>query len=136
LIQQLAQVSQEARETISWRIGVVDPDSSQGVYGIGVAAELVGTGVQNLRLYEARGLLDPDRTSGGTRRYSADDIDRLRRIGELLLAGLNLAGIAMVLALETENAQLLAERKQQHSARGTGGVEPTRPGVSTTVTLA
>jgi MerR family transcriptional regulator, heat shock protein HspR len=80
------------------------------VYGISVVAELVGTGVQNLRLYEARGLIVPARTGGGTRRYSANDVDRLRRIGELLGAGLNLAGIAMVIALETENATLRAGR--------------------------
>ena len=57
------------------------PDTALGVYGISVAAELVGTGVQNLRAYEARGLLEPTRTEGGTRRYSANDLDRLRRIG-------------------------------------------------------
>jgi MerR family transcriptional regulator, heat shock protein HspR len=84
-------------------------DLARGVYGISVAAELVGMGVQNLRLYEARGLLEPDRTDGGTRRYSANDLDRLRRIGELLDAGLNLAGVAKVLELEGENAQLRAE---------------------------
>ena len=60
------------------------PDSGRGVYGISVAAELVGTGAQNLRLYEARGLLEPVRSVGGTRRYSEDDLDRLRRIGDLL----------------------------------------------------
>ncbi len=82
------------------------PDGDRGVYGISVAAELVGTGVQNLRLYEARGLLEPARTDGGTRRYSPNDLDRLRRIGDLLAAGLNLAGIAMVLDLEQQNARL------------------------------
>jgi MerR family transcriptional regulator/heat shock protein HspR len=87
---------------------VPQPDNTRGVYGISVAAELVGTAVQNLRFYEARGLLEPARTEGGTRRYSADDIDRLRRIGVLLEAGLNLAGIAMVLTLEAENTQLRA----------------------------
>jgi DNA-binding transcriptional MerR regulator len=81
----------------------------RGVYGISVAAELVGMGVQTLRLYEARGLLEPSRTAGGTRRYSARDLDRLRRIGDLLGEGLNLAGIAMVLRLESENAQLRAD---------------------------
>lgn len=86
------------------------PDSSRGVYGITTAAELVGMGVQNLRLYEARGLLTPERTDGGTRRYSADDLDRLRRIGDLLAAGLNLAGIGMVLDLEDENTALRARR--------------------------
>ena len=74
------------------------PASDHGVYGISVAASLVGTGVQNLRAYERAGLLEPSRTSGGTRLYSQDDIDRLRRIDALLRAGLNLAGIAMVLS--------------------------------------
>jgi DNA-binding transcriptional MerR regulator len=61
--------------------------------------------VQNLRLYEARGLLEPERTDGGTRRYSADDLDRLRRIADLLEAGLNLAGIGMVLDLEAQKEE-------------------------------
>lgn len=87
------------------------PDGDRGVYGISVAADLVGMGVQNLRLYEARGLLDPERTHGGTRRYSANDLDRLRRIGDLLDAGLNLAGIGMVLDLEGENARLREEQE-------------------------
>jgi len=86
-------------------------DGDHGLYGISVAAELVGMGVQNLRLYEARGLLEPERTSGGTRRYSANDLDRLRRIGDLLDAGLNLAGIGMVLDLEGENARLREEQE-------------------------
>ncbi|TDD69847.1 MerR family transcriptional regulator [Jiangella aurantiaca] len=92
-----------------------DIDSARGVYSISVAADLVGMGVQNLRLYEARGLLAPARTDGGTRRYSADDVDRLRRIGELLADGLNLAGIAMVLDLEAENAEL---RRDADGRRG------------------
>jgi MerR family transcriptional regulator, heat shock protein HspR len=86
------------------------PAPDRGVYGISVAAELVGMGVQNLRLYEARGLLEPARTDGGTRRYSADDLDRLNRIRDLLDSGLNLAGIAMVVQLETENADLRTQR--------------------------
>jgi DNA-binding transcriptional MerR regulator len=92
-----------------------EPDAARGVYGISVAAELVGTGVQNLRAYEARGLLEPQRTAGGTRRYSANDLDRLRRIGDLLEAGLNLAGIAMVMVmdLQDENSQLRAEKEEQ-----------------------
>ena len=88
----------------------------RGVYGISVAAELVGMGVQTLRLYEARGLLEPARTEGGTRRYSADDLDRLRRIGDLLDAGLNLAGIAMVLDLEADNARLREQRGRPPTA--------------------
>lgn len=86
--------------------GVPRPDDQRGVYGISVAAGLVGMGTQMLRLYEARGLLEPDRTDGGTRLYSADDLERLRRIGELLDAGLNLAGIAMVMELQDENTDL------------------------------
>jgi MerR family transcriptional regulator, heat shock protein HspR len=78
----------------------------------------VGTGVQNLRAYEARGLLQPDSTEGGTRRYSADDLDRLRRIGDLLEAGLNLAGIAMVMDLQDENSQLRAEKEEAPPAPG------------------
>jgi len=85
------------------------PPPDRGVYGISVAAKLVGMGVQTLRLYEARGLIQPARTDGGTRRYSADDLDRLRRIGDLLAAGLNLAGISMVLDLEAQNTQLRAD---------------------------
>jgi MerR family transcriptional regulator/heat shock protein HspR len=84
------------------------PDD-RGVYSISVAGDLVGMGAQTLRLYEARGLLEPERTQGGTRRYSVNDLDRLRRIGDLLDAGLNLAGIAMVLDLELENSQLRAD---------------------------
>jgi MerR family transcriptional regulator/heat shock protein HspR len=90
-----------------------EPDAARGVYGISVAAELVGTGAQNLRAYEARGLLEPERSEGGTRRYSANDLERLRRIGDLLEAGLNLAGVAMVMDLQDENSQLRAEKEQQ-----------------------
>lgn len=85
------------------------PDAGQGVYGISVAADLVGMGVQNLRLYERRGLVDPDRTDGGTRRYSEDDLVRLLRIRQLLADGLNLAGISLVLQLEADNARLRAK---------------------------
>lgn len=88
------------------------PDAARGVYAISVAAELTGMGVQNLRAYEARGLLEPERSEGGTRRYSAEDLDRLRRIGDLLEAGLNLAGIAMVMDLQDENSQLRAEKEK------------------------
>lgn len=77
-------------------------DSARGVYGISVAADLVGMGSQQLRWYETQGLLSPDRTSGGTRRYSDDDLVRLRRIEVLLDAGLNTAGISMVIDLQDE----------------------------------
>ncbi|CAB4949869.1 unannotated protein [freshwater metagenome] len=79
-----------------------------GVFAISVAAEMTSMQVQNLRVYERRGLLAPDRTSGGTRLYSAEDIERLHRIRDLLAAGLNLAGIAAVLELEEENRRLRA----------------------------
>jgi MerR family transcriptional regulator/heat shock protein HspR len=82
------------------------PDPRRGVYAISVAAELVGTGIQNLRVYERRGLVEPQRTAGGTRLYSDDDVERLRRIALLLEEGLNLAGIARVLDLEADNARL------------------------------
>jgi MerR family transcriptional regulator/heat shock protein HspR len=85
----------------------LDPD--RGVYGISVAAELVGSAPQNLRLYEARGLITPARSAGGTRRYSDSDLTRLRQIGQLLDDGLNLAGIAAVLALRTVNQALQTE---------------------------
>src|SRR3954447_11838531 len=107
-------------------VSVPMPDSARGVYGISVAAELVGMGVQTLRLYESRGLLEPDRTEGGTRRYSANDLDRVRRIAELLDAGLNLAGIGMVLDLEAENQQLRAERAEQLEWLRTAKIRPPR----------
>ncbi|HEX8094139.1 MerR family transcriptional regulator [Jatrophihabitans sp.] len=101
---------------------IPQPDPNRGLYGIAVAAELVGSGPQNLRQYEARGLLTPQRTAGGTRRYSENDLNRLRDIASLLDAGLNLAGIEMVLALRTANSELQAEidklthRKQRADA--------------------
>ncbi|HYJ27756.1 MAG TPA: MerR family transcriptional regulator [Nocardioides sp.] len=80
-----------------------------GVFAISVAAEMTSLQIQNLRVYERRGLVDPDRTAGGTRLYSEDDVDRLHRIRELLADGLNLAGIAAVLRLEAENEALRAQ---------------------------
>ena len=82
------------------------PRSALGVYGISVASELSGIGLQTLRLYERRGLLTPARTDGGTRRYSDDDLARLHRISKLVDQGINLAGIALILDLETKNSQL------------------------------
>lgn len=84
-------------------------DRSRGVFAISVAAAMVSMEIQNLRVYERRGLLEPDRTEGGTRLYSSDDIDRLHRIRELLAAGLNLAGIARVLELEEQVRRLESE---------------------------
>lgn len=90
------------------------PDPTRGVYGISVAADLVGSEPQNLRLYETRGLVTPARSEGGTRRYSEEDLDRLRTIGSLLEAGLNLAGIYKVLELQAVNEEL---RRQLEAER-------------------
>jgi len=82
------------------------PTSDRGVYGISVAAELSGISEQSLRLYERHGLLTPARSTGGTRRYSGDDLARLQRIGELVAAGVNIAGIVRILSLEDRNVAL------------------------------
>jgi MerR family transcriptional regulator/heat shock protein HspR len=76
------------------------------VYVISVAAELAGLHPQTLRIYERKGLVDPARTGGGSRRYSDEDIAQLRRIQELTTEGLNLAGVQKVLELEAELAEL------------------------------
>ena len=108
--------------------------SLRGVYGISVAAELSGFGMAALRLYEDYGLITPYRTRGGTRRYSDYDLARLRRIAELIDAGVNLVGIGRVLDLETrtdelerdncrleaDNAQLRAERAPATATDHTG----------------
>jgi len=80
--------------------------TTRAVYVISVAAELAGLHPQTLRIYERKGLVDPARTGGGSRRYSDDDIAQLRRIQELTTEGLNLAGVQKVLALEGELARL------------------------------
>ena len=82
------------------------------VYVISVAAELAGVHPQTLRIYERRGLLQPARTTGGNRRYSNADIQRLLRISELAEAGMNLEGIRQVLELEAHVAQLRVEVAQ------------------------
>jgi MerR family transcriptional regulator, heat shock protein HspR len=92
-------------------------DPTEGVFGISVAADLVGTGVQNLRAYEKAGLVDPRRTPGGTRLYSMADIERLRQITALLEEGLNLAGIAKVLRLEADNARLRRQISAERDRR-------------------
>jgi MerR family transcriptional regulator, heat shock protein HspR len=84
-------------------------DPAQGLYSISVAAELTGLHPQTLRIYEREGLLDPERSAGGTRRYSQNDITRLLQITALTGDGLNLAGIRRVLALQDETRRLHAE---------------------------
>ena len=85
---------------------------TRGVFAISVAAERADMQIQNLRVYERRGLLEPVRTRGGTRLYSEADIEVLLRIAELLGEGLNLAGIRRVLALEAEMSALRAQVKE------------------------
>ena len=86
------------------------------VYVISVAAELAGMHPQTLRIYERRGLVQPQRTQGGNRRYSESDIARLQRISELAAEGMNLEGIRRVMALEAENAHLRHELEQARAA--------------------
>jgi MerR family transcriptional regulator/heat shock protein HspR len=87
--------------------GWADPD--RGLFSISVAAELAGLHPQTLRIYEREGLLDPERSAGGTRRYSRRDIDRLQEICVLTGEGLNMAGIRRVLQLQEETRRLQAE---------------------------
>jgi len=77
-------------------------DEPGGLYMIGIMAELAGMHPQTLRLYERRGLIQPSRSAGRTRRYSDADLARLRRIHALSEAGLNIAGIERVLDLERQ----------------------------------
>ena len=84
-------------------------EPTRAVYVISVAAEPAEENPQTLRIYERKGLVDPARTTGGSRRYSDADIDQLRRIQELTNEGLNLYGVQRVLELEAEVARLRAE---------------------------
>jgi MerR family transcriptional regulator/heat shock protein HspR len=85
-------------------------DAERGVFMISVAAELAEMHPQTLRMYEARGLIEPKRSAKGTRLYSHADVERLRRIQELTSdAGMNLAGVEKVFELE---AQLERQRRR------------------------
>ena len=79
------------------------------VYVISVAAELAGMHPQTLRIYERRGLITPSRTSGGNRRYSEADIQRLLRIAHLTSLGMNIEGIRQVMELEQQVLKLRDE---------------------------
>lgn len=91
-------------------------DPRTPLYGIAVAAQLVDLSEATLRLFESKGLLTPARSDGGTRRYSDDDIDRLRRAADLRDDGLNIVGIARVLALQDENVGLRAALREAETA--------------------
>jgi len=85
------------------RVTRVQVDTERGVFMISVAAELANMHPQTLRMYEARGLVEPKRSPKGTRLYSQSDVERLRRIQEMTgELGLNLAGVQRVLDLESE----------------------------------
>lgn len=81
----------------------------RAVFVISVAAELAGMHPQTLRIYERKGLIQPYRTPGGTRRYSQEDIDRLNMIQQLTEQGLNLEGVRQVIEMQNEIARLRAE---------------------------
>lgn len=102
--------AKDGRRTTAEGGGAGSPDqSARAVYVISVAAELAGVHPQTLRIYERKGLLDPSRTRGGSRRFSEQDLARLRHIQDLTNAGLNLEGVRQVMALEAEVARLRQE---------------------------
>ncbi|WP_309103883.1 MerR family transcriptional regulator [Microbacterium sp.] len=96
---------------------MAEKNSGTPVYGIAVAAQLSGVPEASLRLFEAKGLLAPSRSEGGTRRYSDDDIERLRRVTDLRDEGVNIAGIRRVLDLQDENAGLRDELAEGRANR-------------------
>ncbi|MEO8324141.1 MAG: helix-turn-helix transcriptional regulator [Actinomycetota bacterium] len=92
----------------------LETDPDRAIYIISVAAELAGVHPQTLRVYERKGLLQPQRTQGNTRRYSQKDIELLQRIQELTTEGINLAGVMRVLELEDQIEKL--RTGQEHAA--------------------
>ena len=98
----------------------ISVDSDQGVYMISVAAELVHMHPQTLRMYEARGLIQPQRSPKNTRLYSRRDVERLRRIQEMTAQGLNLVGVETVLELEEQVAQLKERVRELEGPAGRG----------------
>ncbi|WP_310964704.1 MerR family transcriptional regulator [Nocardioides terrisoli] len=97
---------------------MVDLDAGRGLFSISVTSELTGVNPQMLRVYEQKGLLAPERTQGGTRRYSGQDLERIEQITTLLSDGLNLAGIDVVLQLRAENQRLQREIDRLRPDRG------------------
>jgi MerR family transcriptional regulator, heat shock protein HspR len=98
-----------ARRSVT-QITSVSVETGRGVFMISVAAELASMHPQTLRMYEARGLIEPKRSPKGTRLYSQDDVEKLRRIQQMTGdLGLNLAGVERVLALEAEVDEMNAK---------------------------
>ncbi len=94
---------QPARALSPPRVTRVEVETDRGVFMISVAAELADMHPQTLRMYESRGLVEPKRSPKGTRLYSQQDVEKLRRIHEMTgELGLNLAGVQRVLDLESE----------------------------------
>jgi MerR family transcriptional regulator/heat shock protein HspR len=87
-------------------------ERAEAVYVISVAASLAGVHPQTLRIYERKGLLEPYRTPGGTRRYSPADLERLRLITDLTAQGVNLEGVRRILELRDE-VRRLEERMER-----------------------
>jgi MerR family transcriptional regulator/heat shock protein HspR len=107
------EVSAVRRERIE-----ISVDDDRGVFMISVAAELAHMHPQTLRMYEARGLIEPQRSAKNTRLYSQQDVERLRHIQRLTSTGLNLAGVEIVLEMEAEVERMRAklERMRRHAA--------------------
>ncbi len=101
------------RETIAASV-----DAERGVFMISVAAELAQMHPQTLRMYESRGLIEPQRSAKNTRLYSQRDVEQLRHIQRLTSEGLNLAGVEIVLEMEAEVERMKAklERMRHHAA--------------------
>jgi MerR family transcriptional regulator, heat shock protein HspR len=114
---------------------MADPEQRRALYIISVAAELAGVHAQTLRIYERKGLIEPARTEGGSRRYSDRDIELLQRIQELTNEGVGLSGVRRILDLEAQLevagaeiqrlrdqlAALRRELEEARRARPTGG---------------
>ena len=95
----------------------IEVSHDRGVFMISVAAELAEMHPQTLRMYEARGLIEPQRSPKNTRLYSQRDVERLQRIQQLTAEGLNLVGVERVLALEQRIAEL--EKRAARNGRNT-----------------
>ena len=104
----------EKRNVVRTRTTTVEThiDRDRGVFMISVAAELAEMHPQTLRMYEARGLIQPKRSPKNTRLYSQRDVERLRRIQQMTAEGLNLAGVETVLALENQVQRLRGENER------------------------
>ena len=110
------------RETITATI-----DEERGVFMISVAAELAHMHPQTLRMYEARGLIEPQRSPKNTRLYSQRDVERLRRIQQMTSEqGLNLAGVETVLEMEERVEKMRVRAGPGPKARGGPGTPPRR----------